>query len=159
MRLMNVGPLFTALALVLVLAAPAAAQIEFTATLDGAQENPPVATAGSGTGTFTLLANDMLEYNIEFSGLNAPESAAHFHGPAAVGTNAGVTFGLPAGSPKIGEVGPLSAQQKTDLMAGLWYVNIHTTAHTGGEIRGQVILSSVSNDDESFGEIKIQFEN
>jgi hypothetical protein len=30
--------------------------------------------------------------------------------------------------------------QAADLLAGLWYINIHTQVHPGGEIRGQVMV-------------------
>ncbi|MCH8269588.1 MAG: CHRD domain-containing protein [Planctomycetes bacterium] len=107
--------------------------------IDGLQPVPPTNSPGLGTGIVTLQPNGMLDFNIVFSGLLAPEVAAHFHGPAPIGINAGVLFGLPPGSPKIGSVGPLSATQQADLLAGLWYVNIHSSQFPGGEIRGQVI--------------------
>ena len=107
--------------------------------IDGLQEVPPVNTPGSGSGIVTLQPSGMLDFNIVFSGLLAPEIAAHFHGPAPFGVIAGVQIPLPLGSPKIGSVGPLSATQQADLLAGLWYVNIHSTLYPGGEIRGQVV--------------------
>ncbi len=36
-----------------------------------------------------------------------------------------------------------SAAQVADLLAGLWYLNLHTNAFPGGEIRGQVLARSV----------------
>ncbi len=107
--------------------------------IDGLQEVPPIRTPGSGTGIVTLQPSGMLDFDIIFSGLLAPEIAAHFHGPAPVGVPAGVIFPLPPGSPKIGSVGPLNATQQTDLLNGLWYVNIHSALHPTGEIRGQVV--------------------
>ena len=70
----------------------------------------------------------------------------HFHGPASAGANAGVqlNFGAISGtsSPSIGS-STISAGQASDLLAGLWYINIHTTAVAGGEIRGQVTVVPV----------------
>ncbi len=157
MKILHMG--MWATALTLLLATPAAAQLRFTATMDGAQEVPPVVTEATGTGTFTLLPNDMLVYHIEFSGLSANESAAGFYGPAVVGGVAESIYSLTSGSPKDGEFGPLDVQEKSDLMSGLWYVNIHSTNNAGGEIRGQLLLSTVGTETGSIGEIKIQFEN
>ena len=107
--------------------------------IDGLQPVPPTNSPGTGIGDVTLQPNGMLDFDIVFQGLLANEIAAHFHGPAMPGQNAGVQFGLPPGSPKIGSVGPLDAQQQSDLLEGLWYVNIHSTQFPGGEIRGQVV--------------------
>ena len=107
--------------------------------IDGMQPVPPTGSPGTGTGTVTLQPDGMLDFDIVFAGLLAPEIAAHFHGTAMPGQNAGVLFPLPLGSPKLGSVGPLSAQQQVDLQSGLWYVNIHSSQFPGGEIRGQVV--------------------
>ena len=68
--------------------------------------------------------------------------AAHFHGPAEAGKNAGVQIwisekGKPLTSPFKGSA-KLTDAQAPDLMNGQWYVNIHTKANAGGEIRGQL---------------------
>jgi hypothetical protein len=81
---------------------------------------------------------NQLSWNIVFAGLLGDETGAHFHGPAPVGLNAGVQIPLPLGSPKIGNA-ILSDLQEADVLAGLWYVNIHTVNFPGGEIRGQVV--------------------
>jgi hypothetical protein len=146
----------TAIALAFVacvtLASTATAQ-SYVAAIDGAQEAPPSGSTATGIGSFTLDGAKMLNFNISFSGLLGTETAAHIHGPAGPGVNAGVVFGLPAGSPKVGAVGPLSPAQEADLNAGLYYVNIHSTMFPGGEIRGQ-ILSSVPTENSSWGAIK-----
>ena len=111
----------------------------FSATLNGAQETPVVATPATGTGNFTLSAAKILSYSISFSGLLGSETVAPIHCCALPGTPAGPLFDLPAGSPKVGTVGPLTAQQEADLLAGLMYVNVHSSQHTGGEIRGQIL--------------------
>ena len=80
----------------------------------------------------------MLSWNITFSGLSGSETAAHIHGPAPVGVNAGVQVPLSTGSPKVGSAA-LSPAQIADLKAGLYYVNIHSNLFPGGEIRGQIL--------------------
>jgi hypothetical protein len=139
---------------VLLLGAPgeSAAQ-NYAATLDGLQEVPPNPSPATGSGSFTLDAAKMLHFNIVFSGLLAPETASHIHGPAPRGVNAGVIFPLPLGSPKVGTVGPLTPVQEVDLNAGLLYVNIHSQLFPGGEIRGQ-IEQAVAVDGKTWGAIK-----
>ena len=114
-----------------------AAIINLQAVLDGLQEVPPVATLGSGTGMFTLdTGTGDFNYNISFAGLLAPETASHIH-KAQAGVNGGVVFSLPLGSPKVGLI-VLSPAQQADLLAGLYYVNVHSSFRPGGEIRGQI---------------------
>ena len=113
--------------------------LEFVMTLDGSQEDPPVMTSGAGSGTATLdTVTRLFSWNITFSGLSAAQTAAHFHATALQCESAGVVITLPNGSPIVGSQ-ILTAQQATDVQAGRWYVNVHTTAHSGGEIRGQVM--------------------
>ncbi len=59
----------------------------------------------------------------------------HFHGPALPNQNAGVQVGTGvAGPPVIGNA-ILNDSQEADLLAGLWYLNLHTNTDPGGEIR------------------------
>jgi hypothetical protein len=51
----------------------------------------------------------------------------------------GILFALPLGNPKTVCVGPFSNQEKSILLKNATYINIHTTNHTGGEIRGQIL--------------------
>lgn len=113
----------------------------FSAILNGGQETPPVETPATGTGSFSLSAEKILSYNISFSGLLGSETVAHIHCCALMGSPAGPLFNLPAGSPKVGTVGPLTPQQEVDLLSGKMYVNIHSSAHSGGEIRGQILAT------------------
>jgi hypothetical protein len=116
----------------------------FTATLNGAQEAPnPVDTPASGFGVlpYNEVTNE-LSFNIEFSGLVAPESAAHIH-MAPAGVAGGVIHGLPAGNPKVGSV-MLSDDEEAALLASGLYVNIHSTMHPMGEIRGQIVPGTIS---------------
>lgn len=113
---------------------------QFIATLDGAQETPPTGSPGTGTGSFVLdTSAHTLTFNITFSGLSGAEIAAHIHGPAPKGTPAGVIFGLPAGSPKVGTWTGLTSTQEQQILDNLDYVNIHSTVNGGGEIRGQIV--------------------
>lgn len=121
----------------------AAAQIViFNEAMTGAQQVPPNASPATGSGCLILnQATHTLRYAIGFEGLTAPETAAHIHGFAPAGANAGILFPLPLGNPKVGSV-TTTAAQEANLIAGLAYVNIHTTAFPGGEIRGQVLVGT-----------------
>ena len=136
----------TAISTALGLAAPAgAAVVNFSMTLDGSQETPASTSTATGSGAATLdTVSNLFSWNISYSGLAAAEVAAHFHAPAQQCVTAGVILALPPGSPKIGST-TVTPAQATDIMNGLWYVNIHTTTSPNGEIRGQVVPSPVSN--------------
>lgn len=110
----------------------------FSFTLSGAEEVPPNGSPATGTGLVTIDTDtNQLNYNITFSGLEGTETAAHIHGFAPPGTNAGVLYALPTGNPKIGSITYTEAQE-ANFLAGLSYVNIHSTVYGGGEIRGQI---------------------
>jgi CHRD domain len=113
---------------------------QFKADLKGSAEVPPNQTTGSGTITATYdTSTKQLTWNGSYSGLTGPATAAHFHGPAEPGKNAGVAVPItPATSPLHGSA-TLTDAQASDLMAGGWYVNIHTEANKGGELRGQLV--------------------
>jgi hypothetical protein len=123
----------------------AGAQTYFTAVLNGAQENPPVATAGSGFGRVTLnAAETQILVSVYYSTPNGPVTAGHIHGPPAAGSNAGVVFNLaPTTGVNTGQVVAstfaVTATQVGQLKSGLLYINIHSSAHPGGEIRGQIL--------------------
>jgi CHRD domain len=117
-----------------------AADINFKATLNGASEVPPVTTPGTGNATATLdTATKTLNWTVNYSGMSGPVAAAHIHGPAAVGANAGVLVPLTGNlaSPIKGSA-TLTDAQVSDLEAGRTYINLHTAAHPGGEVRGQL---------------------
>jgi hypothetical protein len=116
----------------------------FTAIINGANEAPnPVDTPATGFGTFPYdPATKTLSFHIEYSGLSSAETAAHFHN-APVGTPGGVMKALPPGNPKIGSV-VLDEAQEAELLAGNVYVNIHSSNHGGGEIRGQLVPGTLS---------------
>jgi CHRD domain-containing protein/HYR domain-containing protein/type IX secretion system substrate protein len=119
-------------------------------TLTGAQEVPANSSAGTGTllGTYNDSSN-VLKYTVTFSGLSANTIAAHFHEPGPPGVIAPVVFpatNFPTGvtSGTYTDSITLSAGQEDTLKMGLFYFNIHTTAHPGGEIRAQIFLQDAS---------------
>src|SRR5262245_27606233 len=127
--------------LLAILAVPAVAEtITYTAPLKGGEEVPPNDTKGTGMvdakyDTATMKFN----YTVTYSGLTGPATAAHFHGPAKAGVNAGPIITLEKlDSPMKGEA-TLTAEQAKQLADGLWYLNVHTAAHPPGEIRGQLM--------------------
>ena len=112
----------------------------YRATLSAAQEVPPVASPGTGNAEVMVNPSTMaMTYRVTYAGLTGPATAGHIHGPAPAGQNAGVKIPFPtvAQSPVTGSV-TLTAEQYTDLKAGRYYVNVHTAAHPGGEVRGQL---------------------
>jgi hypothetical protein len=110
------------------------------ATLDSKSEVPANTSAGKGTADIDYdAATKKLSWKLTYSGLTGPATAAHFHGPAEPGMNAGIAVAIPnaASSPAEGSA-TLTDAQAHDLLAGKYYVNVHTAANPGGEIRGQV---------------------
>jgi hypothetical protein len=142
----------------LLLGASSASALSYTITslMDGLQETPPVITlaTGSATGTYDDVTN-VLTWSGSFSSLTGTSTNAHFHGPAAIGVGpAGVQVGMTAGdggdtfplgvtSGSFSGTATITATQETQLLAGLWYINIHSTFRPGGEIRGQVFAVPV----------------
>jgi CHRD domain len=111
----------------------------FKATLNSASEVPPTTSAGTGAATATLdTATNKLSWEVTYAGLSGPALAAHIHGPAGPGQNAGVAVPFKVTASPIKGSKILTAAQVADLEAGKAYVNIHTAANKGGEIRGQL---------------------
>jgi hypothetical protein len=114
------------------------------ANLSAQSEVPPNTSAGKGQAQVNYdPTTRKMKYTVNFDGLSGPATMAHFHGPAAPSANAGVvvpigTQGQPVSSPVSGEV-TLDEAKAEQLLNGQWYVNVHTAAHPGGEIRGQVM--------------------
>jgi hypothetical protein len=129
-----------ALAASLAAASPVLAEtVTMKASLASAAEVPPNDSAATGTVTATFdTATKKLTWQGSYSGLSGAATAGHFHGPADPGKNAGVAVPITASSSPFQGSADLTDAQAADLMAGKWYVNIHTEAHKGGEIRGQV---------------------
>jgi hypothetical protein len=111
------------------------------AALDGKSQVPANTSAATGTADIDYdPASKKLSWKLTYSGLSGPATAAHFHGPAEAGKNAGVAVAIPnaTASPVEGSA-TLTDAQAADLVAGKYYINIHTAANPGGEIRGQVM--------------------
>jgi CHRD domain/PEP-CTERM motif len=157
-----------ATALMFTLPAAYAVPIPFGTILSGTNEVPPNASPGAGTAVVVLDGTaQALQVIASFFGLTTPDTAAHIHCCAPLGTNAGVATtvpafqGFPLGvtqgtylSPVFDLTQPLIynpafvtmqgglSQAEAALIAGIeagnTYFNIHTTANPGGEIRGQL---------------------
>ena len=125
---------------VIALATPSiAANVNLKADLKAASEVPPTDSKGRGSVTATYdTASKKLSWKGTVSGLSGPATAAHFHAGEA-GKNGGVVVPI-AGADKGSFEGSatLTDEQAADLMAGKWYVNVHTAANKAGEVRGQV---------------------
>ncbi len=114
------------------------------AALNGMGEVPPVTTTGTGTVATTFVENgNSLWYSVTVTGLTGPVTGAHFHGPSGTSMTAGPLFvipGLSGTTTSVTGVWPdLTAAQVGYLTSGQVYVNIHTAANVGGEVRGQVM--------------------
>lgn len=116
--------------------------VTFTSTLSGASEVPPNASAATGTVDFTYdKTTYILKGTVTFTGITPV--AGHVH-KGAVGVSGGVIFALPGAAPLTSPINftslPLDANQIADLMANMYYVNLHSAAIPGGEIRGQLMM-------------------
>ena len=125
---------------VLAFASPSmAANVNLKADLKSASEVPPVDSKGTGLVTATFdTASKKLSWKGSVTGLSGSATAAHFHSGEA-GKNGGVVVPI-AGADRGSFEGSatLTDAQAEELMAGKWYVNVHTAANKGGELRGQV---------------------
>lgn len=124
---------------------PQSTAVPLTAALSGLAERPtPLTNNASGSASFSLEGH-WLSFNVEYSGLSGGAVGAHIHGPANTTVSAPVLVNLEpfAGGP-LGTNGTLSGvvllttAQRNAILNGLTYVNIHTPANQGGEIRGQI---------------------
>ena len=111
-----------------------------TSTLLGSSEVPPNMSTGSGSIELALNhSTKVLTWTVAYQGLSGPATGAHFHAPALNDQNAGIAVPMLGSldSPFVGDI-ILTDGQVADLMAGKWYVNVHTASYPGGEIRGQI---------------------
>ena len=116
------------------------------AELSASNHLPPTSSKGTGAVTATYdTTSKVLIWKGTHSGLTGPATSAHFHGPAPAGQSAGVAIWISSkGSPlpeSFEGQATLTDAQADDMMAGRWYVNIHTRTYPGGEIRGQLELA------------------
>ena len=126
----------------LAFASPSLAEtVHFKAHADGTHEVPANDSKGTATVDATYDTADMVfSWQGSYSNLSGPPFAAHFH-KGAPGKNGGIVIPIFSAkdnqSPFKGSK-KLNTEEASDLMAGQWYINIHTTAHRPGEIRGQL---------------------
>ncbi len=118
---------------------PALADVmKYKADLNGPSENPPTTSKGVGAIEADYdTATKTLSWSGSYSGLTGPETAAHFHGPAAMGANAGVMVPVDAQASPFKGSAVLTDDQAKAFADGLIYFNVHTAQNKGGEIRGQ----------------------
>lgn len=116
------------------------ANVTFLASLDGVSETPSTGSSATGTATFTFNPTTYeLSGTVNFTGLVA--TASHIH-TGAIGVAGPVTIALGGSNPTSPislSATVLTAQQQNDLLSGLFYVNVHSAAFPGGEIRGQLV--------------------
>jgi hypothetical protein len=138
----SIIPGLSAFALISLLAMPAtpafADMVKFKADLKTSEEVPPTESSGAGTADVTLdTAANKVSWKVTYENLTGDPTAAHFHGPAKVGENAGpivdITANIKDGSADV------TADQAKMISDGTTYINIHTQKFPDGEIRGQVL--------------------
>jgi len=107
--------------------------------LSGAEEVPPVTTSASGSGTITVKEDKSVSGSVTTTGVAG--AAAHIHTGAA-GKNGPVIIPLTKSSDgntwSVPEGAKLTDAQYNEYKAGNLYVNVHSAAHKGGEVRGQL---------------------
>jgi hypothetical protein len=121
--------------------------LKFAADLRGANEVPPVTTTATGSALVTLDAANNLTWEVNSGSIVSP-TLAHIH-RAAAGTNGNVVVTFAANSSaftngRLRGSAVIDAALANDIRtnpAG-FYVNVHTTANGGGEIRGQLATAN-----------------
>jgi len=124
-------------AIALGFAAAAASAGTMDVKLSGDQEVPPVKSSGSAAGAITIGDDGAVSGSVTATGFTP--TAAHIHqaaagknGPVIVPfTKEGDKFSAPAGA-------KLTADQMKAYKAGDLYVNVHSAANPGGEVRAQL---------------------
>ena len=114
--------------------------VSYRADLKAANEVPANSSKGTGIVATTYdTVSKKLNWTVTFSKLSGVATAAHFHGPAVAGANAGVAVPITGTTSPMTGSATLTDAQAADLKAGKWYVNVHTAANKDGEIRGQMV--------------------
>jgi hypothetical protein len=105
--------------------------------LSGSQEVPPVSSNASGSGSFTVGKDGALKGSVTTKGVQG--TMAHIH-QGAKGQNGGVIIPLTKSGDTytVSDDKKLTEAQISAFRAGNLYVNVHSAAHKGGEIRGQL---------------------
>jgi hypothetical protein len=116
----------------------AASAEDLKVRLSGDQEVPPVTTSASGNGTITVSPNKSVSGSVTVSGMQP--TAVHIH-EGAQGNNGPVVITLTKSSDNTWSVpagAKLTDAQYKSYLAGNLYVNVHSAAHKGGELRAQL---------------------
>jgi len=122
--------------------AASATEVEYVAKLSGAREVPKTDSKATGLLEASFDSKTkVLTYTLKFDGLSGPATAAHFHGPASPKQNAPVLEPIGDKNPSspISGTWTLAPDQVKALRTGKVYVNVHTAANPGGEIRGMIM--------------------
>jgi hypothetical protein len=118
-----------------------------TISILGANEVPAISSDGSATAE--VIYNDVTNtiywtVNYVLDSGSTSLTLAHFHGPAAPGVGAGIQVNM---APSVSSASGfwsgsavISEGQEADLLAGLYYINLHSNVETGGELRGQCLV-------------------
>lgn len=139
-RIQN-SPLVAGLAVSMMFMAGAAhaEMIKFSTAMTGTAEVPPTDSAATGTAEVTLDTEaKTVTWIYSHDGLSGDMTAAHIHGPATATEAAGPVVDTMTESMK--GSAPITDAQAAELMAGMYYFNIHTAKFPDGEIRGQLAL-------------------
>ena len=117
--------------------------VTFNATLNGASEVPPNSSAATGTAVLTFnKTTKVFLLTVTYSGLTPTDGHIHRGAEGTAPAN-NIIFPLTSLTSPISYTSvALDATQEADLIANFYYVNLHTTAFTGGEIRGQLITTN-----------------
>jgi hypothetical protein len=106
--------------------------------LTGDSEVPPVKTAALGTSTVAVAADGTVSGSVKTTGIAG--TMAHIH-IGSTGKNGPVIVPLTKGAEGEWAVPPatkLTSEQMKSFKSGDLYVNVHSEAHKGGEIRAQM---------------------
>jgi len=129
---------YASLAALLVLSTNLALAGDSKVTLTGKEEVPAVETAATGSGTITIGADKSVSGSVTTKGIDG--IAAHIH-QAAAGKNGPPIVALEKGTDgawNVPQGSKLTDEQFASYKAGELYVNVHSAAHKGGEIRAQL---------------------
>lgn len=103
---------------------------------DGGQEVPPVTTDATAACYASLNdAQNALTVSCEHDVVEV--AAAHVH-EAAAGSNGPVVFPFDDPTSPFSQTFEVNAAQVASLLAGNYYINIHSAANPGGEVRAQI---------------------
>lgn len=118
-----------------------------TTTMTGDQEVPAVTTTGSASLSYTYnKSTKTLTYTLTWANLVDSVTAMHIHGLAGRGQSAGILQGFTLSTVQRRKEGTYTGSvyfdglimKEPELLAGKYYLNLHTKAYPGGELRGQI---------------------